>query len=913
MSKLNPNLRNFLKGALGYSAGAVAGVLFIFITARLGLVSWLFSLIDENQVLVKVLGIPVFAGLMLALGGAVLGGVGGWFLASILGVSRKRRQVIGSGVTFAITVSVFTFVYLLLLGFIGIYNNFTANQVEHYVLVFGLAGLIFGLITGIILALVTLRLRETWRLILASTIGFTLGGIVMGILVRLVNPTSGFQTYPVLTWIVLLLALVAPFALGGGAMGYTYGRLANRAAGKGEPVEAMQPSAWQTGIMAVIGLLVTFWFFGIVDHITEFLTIYEGNTNTQISSGTVGVRWTEPEVYTGDASIINPASDPTAPVSITGPDQVIHSAWCSSEGIIQYQHGSETVEEIDFPGCSGAPTLALGADGLPHLVWYTTEILDTTGVIRADSILVESIRLTSSWSEPAIVSRTASQAIPSMSADEAGNLTLVWQEADQSMYSAGQEAYTCDDQQLSELELIGLQTLLTGGTRPAGTEIPYCRNQFSHILYTPNPEPGYSEEPATPNSAFDKVSAAIINQAQYEVLFATMLYEPNISPPSPGNVLAQGVAALYKEVKAHPENYPKGMTVRILLGNYPVLSTLEYGSQLNDAISDFRAAGVEQMVDPEIGWRLEFANFPGAYPHSHTKFVVVDGERATGVGFNYSYLHYPIDHSSGKGLDLLDLGLAVLGPIAQETVSVYDDMWEGADQIHCEDFYPEDGSDWKKTCVEKKAVADHVPEVMRYYLPPEGSDTAFSLYRNSDIKEADNFIAVGMASSTETIDMMEVNFSLELVCMLNIIYPDFCTFDDALPWMEAMVEGIKNNNTHVRVIMENTNSNGLENRVAGVELMEELTRLGLEDQVELRFYNGKIHAKSILMDGELLIIGSHNLHYSAWGDRGLNEYSLATDNPEAIAEYQALFENKWAEAIPFDEAEYGTSTLFLEE
>ena len=32
------------------------------------------------------------------------------------------------------------------------------------------------------------------------------------------------------------------------------------------------------------------------------------------------------------------------------------------------------------------------------------------------------------------------------------------------------------------------------------------------------------------------------------------------------------------------------------------------------------------MVDPEIGWRLEFANFPGAYPHSHTKFVVIDGD-----------------------------------------------------------------------------------------------------------------------------------------------------------------------------------------------------------------------------------------------------------------------------------------------
>jgi len=907
MSKLMPDLRNFLRGALGYLAGALAGSLFIFITARLGLVSWLFGLIDENQVLVKVLSIPVFAGLMLALGGAVLGGVGGWTLAFILGVPRKRHQVISSAVAFAITVSVLTIIYLLLLGFIGIYNNFTANLIENYLLVFGLFGLIFGLLTGIIQSLLSLRLRDTWRLILASAIGFMLGGMVMGILVRLVNPTSGYQTFPILTWIVLLLALVFPFALGGGAMGYTYGKLANRVVGKGEAVETLQPSGWQTGIMAVIGLLVAFWFFGVVDHITEFLTIYEGNTNTQITSETVGVRWTEPEAYTGDDNVFQPTSNPQAPVSVTGPDQVIYTAWCSPEGTIQYQHGEVSTEKIDFPHCIGAPTIALGADGLPHLVWYANEIRDTTGLTRADSLLVESIRLPSGWSEPAIISRTASQAIPSMMADAAGNLTLVWQEADQSMYSAVQEVYTCDEQQLSDLEKLGLNSILNGGTRPAGTEVPYCRNKFNRILYTPNPEPQYSDEAPTPNSAFDKVSMDIVTLAQYEVLFSTMQYEPSTSPPSPGNVLAEGVAALYNEVKAHPENYPKGMTVRILLGNYPVMANLEYGSQIKDAISDFRAAGVEQMVDPEIGWRLEFANFPGAYPHSHTKFVVIDGDQVTSAGFNYGYLHFPKSHPSGKGYDLLDLALSIIGPVAQEGISVYDDMWAGADQVYCEDFHPEDGSDWQDTCVEKKAVADHVPEVLRYYLPPNGNDNAFSLYRNIIFKEADNFIATDLASSTDTIDMMETNFSLEIVCMLNIIFPDFCTIDDALPWMNAMLESVRNNHTHVRAIMENTNSNGLENRVAGQVLMDELTRLGLDDQVELRFYSGKIHTKSILMDSKLLIIGSQNTHYSAWGERGLNEYNLATDDPDAIAEYKAFFETKWQQSIPFEEAEYGTS------
>ena len=87
----------------------------------------------------------------------------------------------------------------------------------------------------------------------------------------------------------------------------------------------------------------------------------------------------------------------------------------------------------------------------------------------------------------------------------------------------------------------------------------------------------------------------------------------------------------------------------------------------------------------------------------------------------------------------------------------------------------------------------------------------------------------------------------------------------------------------------------------------ELERLGLSDQVELRFYDGKLHAKSTLIDSSLLFIGSMNMHYSSWGEKGLTEYSLATNAPEAIEEYQALFDNKWAEAIPFYEAEFGTS------
>jgi hypothetical protein len=206
----------------------------------------------------------------------------------------------------------------------------------------------------------SLRLKDTWRLILSSTLGFTLGGMVMGLLVNLANPTSGYRTAPVLTWIVLVLALAAPFAFGGGALGQTYGRLAKRAAEKGEPPEALQPSRWQTGIVAVIGLLGVVWFLGIVDHITDFLTINPGNSQTVITRETVGVQWSDPEPYSGGIEFPPAAPDAEMRVSVTGPDGSLHSAWCTADGAIQYQLDSGSVESITFPGCSGATGACAG-------------------------------------------------------------------------------------------------------------------------------------------------------------------------------------------------------------------------------------------------------------------------------------------------------------------------------------------------------------------------------------------------------------------------------------------------------------------------------------------------------------------------------------------------------------------------
>ncbi|MFO7680073.1 MAG: phospholipase D-like domain-containing protein, partial [Chloroflexota bacterium] len=69
--------------------------------------------------------------------------------------------------------------------------------------------------------------------------------------------------------------------------------------------------------------------------------------------------------------------------------------------------------------------------------------------------------------------------------------------------------------------------------------------------------------------------------------------------------------------------------------------------------------------------------------------------------------------------------------------------------------------------------------------------------------------------------------------------------------------------------------------------------------------NGRLHTKSPLVDGDLLIVGSQNFHYSSFREGGLLEFNAATTAPEAIDTYQALFDYYWERAIPAAEAHWG--------
>ena len=208
--------------------------------------------------------------------------------------------------------------------------------------------------------------------------------------------------------------------------------------------------------------------------------------------------------------------------------------------------------------------------------------------------------------------------------------------------------------------------------------------------------------------------------------------------------------------------------------------------------------GVETMQDPSIGWKVEVANYNGSYPHSHTKFLVEDGKTLMSAGFNISWYHLPKDDASGKGDDLTDLGLALTGPVAQTGIAVFDSLWENANQLVCDDLQG-DLKHLERTCTWNSASVSHFPESLKYYLPVDTSD-AIALFRTADYKEADQAYQAALESAQDTIDAMHVNFSAKLICVVNLVFPGVCDYDNSLPYMRSLVDAIEQNGIHVRAL-----------------------------------------------------------------------------------------------------------------
>ena len=602
--------------------------------------------------------------------------------------------------------------------------------------------------------------------------------------------------------------------------------------------------------------------------------------------------WYTDQVWQTEAQVVGQGDWP----QVTADDQgQIHLAWCGEDARLRHWHAG-TVTSLADPPCLNRPELVLDSDGRLHLIWYSDQVTKSTGSVTQQPLLYEAIQAADGWTEAAIVTHLSRPIQPTATNGDSGVLHLAWPDdrlGQPGVHLASQVQYHCDDRPLPRLAQIAHDVAYQNQYRPLDDLIPYCRNRYDRILVTPGPDPAFSPTPPTRNGGFDGL-AELITAANYEVLISTMDYDEDEDGDSPGSIIAKAVADLYQHLAENPARYPRGVTVRILLGNPPRVGTPKFRSQLWNLITDLREAGVPEMVNSDLGWRLEVANYEGAWPHSHAKILVVDGKTVVAAGFNMQYTHFPQTHLSGLGDGTVDAALQISGPVAQDGRLAFDELWTGAAMRHCRDFFPPHRL-WQLTCDDRPAVSDHVPEVMRYYLPG-GESTAFSMLRTAAYDEADQQVITALSEAQSQIDIMHVQFSLPLVCNLNLLF-DVCTTRHALPYMHSILDVAEQNETQVRLLVKLKPLKGIESMLAVDVLQAEVEARGLSDRVEIRPFPGPVHAKTTLIDDELLIIGSQNYHWSAYGHKqGLAEYSLGVSDPQAVADFQRMFEFYWAKA-----------------
>jgi phosphatidylserine/phosphatidylglycerophosphate/cardiolipin synthase-like enzyme len=588
----------------------------------------------------------------------------------------------------------------------------------------------------------------------------------------------------------------------------------------------------------------------------------------------------------------------------TSQNGVVDAAWCGVNNELAFLHVSGPLEVVPSAICRNRPSIIEDQIGQTHLLYVSDQWVDNYGTTRTGDVFMETTRLTEGWSDPSLIRPISSDVQQEVAGTSGGEIQLAWidkLDGNLALKYSTQPVYQCDETALSDPLKAVLNVVQSGEFHPVDYKSPFCGNHFVGFVFMPNPAPEFYTLPPGDKTGYDQL-ADLLRKAQYEILFSNMQWDQDENNLSPGSTMAKTIAELYQQVKANPEAYPRGLTIKILLGNYPNMSTLQNGDQIWNVVQDFADMGLPTMEDPSIGWKVELANYKGSMPHSHTKFTIIDGKTVMAAGFNIAWLHLPKENPSGKGDDLTDLGVVISGPVAQTSVAAFDDQWIDSNQLICDELYQGDLKELQKNCTWTLAIATHPPESLKYYLSGDTAN-AIALYRTSVYKESDRAYEAALASAQSTIDVIHVNFTAELICDLNILLPDICNYDNTLPYLHFMMDAMEKNGAHVRVMVEGSAGNGLENEPNIEIFYKEAAKRGLLDQLEIRIFNGRVHTKSAMIDKQLLFVGSQNFHYSSIAGGGVNEFVIATDDPDALAIYTDMFEYYWQQAIPLDEWE----------
>ncbi len=408
----------------------------------------------------------------------------------------------------------------------------------------------------------------------------------------------------------------------------------------------------------------------------------------------------------------------------------------------------------------------------------------------------------------------------------------------------------------------------------------FCQNKYEELIILP---PG--------KAGFEKF-ADLAEKAEYEVDFVTMHWDRDEVPvlESPGFLFLTGINRLYHKIN-NPNNPPAHtVRVRILLGleHYVATGGIDQRVYVLETLVDRLGVPLKDWIgisnDNPPNWLVEVAAYressrkrPISTQHSHVKMMIVDGKTAIVCGYNVekSYL--------GENNPKHDLGIQVSGPIVQDALKVFDELWY--DARGCSQYSGEDCLQEHEFITEPRGDIPHEPVVKSIYLPDGRPVNVFSLYRDTSDKASDKAITTAISSATTRVNLLQAMY--HQVCLKRRI----CFIE---PYSRAILEAVRKQ-VHVNLL---TSAN-FEKDVADLLLLIEQKDPNALKYLSIRFFNGPLHTKALSIDGELLIVGSQNFYWGSFGENpvDLAEYNLAFDDHITAGEFDRYFSTQWSRAI----------------
>lgn len=412
----------------------------------------------------------------------------------------------------------------------------------------------------------------------------------------------------------------------------------------------------------------------------------------------------------------------------------------------------------------------------------------------------------------------------------------------------------------------------------------YCLNKFEKFTFI--------EDTSTGAVAFQEF-AALASQADYEVDFATMIWDKDA-----GEIFLGGVKQLFTKVDNDPTAYPKGVHIKIFLGLEHYLDLVDQRETVLNTLDDLQIP-----LDGLDGkWKLEVAadrnskrdgGFVRPNYHSHVKILIVDGKDAIVSGYNLN--------DANIDIKLTDVGIRVSGPIVQDALQVFDQLWFQARGLTCP---------FNLFCEYMVLPSEHVSEVK--LIEPAVIDpvNVFSLYRDSYEKTADNIVAEVIRSATTNVNLLQNRyfendpprikcneyFCFEYRWPLSV---PWAGDDGPFPYTQPIINAAQNG-AQIRMLLSGPekalNLPSVEN--LRTKILSLPDGANILSNLTIKFSKDPLHAKAFSIDGQFVVVGSQNFDFSSFGEDPTNindlvEYSLGVDNGDIAGEFDGKFEDLW--------------------